>query len=354
MTWALNGTTAGGSDWPSPQLSECYADEIVIGLVNNMPDGAFRTTENQIRSLLLTAAPAGIKFRLQLFALPQISRDRSIRKDIEERYDDAEQIDRHKVDAVIVTGAEPKEAELQNEVYWEGLTTLIDWARANTLSAVWSCLACHAVVQHLDAIPRQKYPQKLSGVYRSERSAEHAILAHLGTSWSVPHSRMNSLSEASLAANGYEVVSRLSAGGPDMFVKDVGSLFVCLQGHPEYDRDTLLREYRRDVHRYLDGTTSSYPEIPVAYFDPRDQRLLCKLKDLMMSYRPSRCPPFPDLFGFTDYSWRSSAVRLYRGWLEWLVLQCASAGWQAQSHFTSLQTSPMRADAAVAPRLAVR
>jgi len=354
MTWAFNGPTTSGYNQLPPRLSGCYPNEIVIGLVNNMPDGAFRTTENQIRSLLLTAAPAGIKFRLQLFALPQIARDRSIRKDIEERYEDAERIDRHKVDAVIVTGAEPKEAELQNEVYWEGLTTLIDWARANTFSAIWSCLACHAVVQHLDGIPRQRYPKKLSGIYRSERSAEHVILAHLGTSWSVPHSRMNSLAEVSLAAKGYEVISRLEAGGPDMFVKDVGSLFICLQGHPEYDRDTLLREYRRDVNRYLDGTASPYPDIPEAYFDPRDQRLLCKLKDLMTSYRPSRCPPFPYLFGFTDYSWRSSAVRLYRGWLEWLVLQCASACWQDEAHFASLQPGPVRGDAAHAPQLAVR
>jgi homoserine O-succinyltransferase/O-acetyltransferase len=326
MTWPHYMPPAGEDESSIVRRQECGGSpEVVIGLVNNMPDGAFRTTENQIRSLLFAAAPLDTKICLRLFTLPQIKRDASIRIDIDERYDDADRIGEHRLDAVIVTGAEPIAPALENEAYWTGLTGLIEWARTNTLSAIWSCLAGHAVVLYLDAITRQPYPKKLSGIYRCEKSAEHPILAHLGASWSVPHSRKNGLSEPDLAANGYEVLSRSVAGGPDIFVKDVGSLFICLQGHPEYDRDTLLREYRRDAYRFLDGSSMAFPDIPESYFHPRDLRLLWKFRDLITTGSASGRPDFPNLFGFADYSWRNSSVSLYRGWLEWLVTQQAAA-----------------------------
>jgi homoserine O-succinyltransferase/O-acetyltransferase len=325
MTWPPYMPPASEGEPSIMRRQACGSQEIAIGLVNNMPDGAFRTTENQIRSLLFAAAPVGTKICFRLFTLPQIRRDASIRIDIDERYDNADRIGEHRLDALIVTGAEPTASTLENEVYWTGLTGLIEWAQANTISAIWSCLAGHAVALYLDAITRQPYPKKLSGIYRCEKSSDHPILAHLGPSWPVPHSRKNGLSELNLVANGYEVLSRSAAGGPDVFVKDVGSLFICLQGHPEYDRDTLLREYRRDAYRFLDGTSMSFPDIPENYFDPRDLRLLWKFRDLITTGSAPARPDFPDLFGFADYSWRSSAISLYQGWLEWLVVQQAAS-----------------------------
>ena len=44
-----------------------------------------------------------------------------------------------------------------------------------------------------------------------------------------------------------------------MFVKQTRSLFIFFQGHPEYEETTLLREYRRDVGRFLRGQQPHYP-----------------------------------------------------------------------------------------------
>ena len=52
-------------------MSECPASEppLVIGLVNNMPDGALKATEEQFGDLLHEAAgPAGIRLPEILFA----------------------------------------------------------------------------------------------------------------------------------------------------------------------------------------------------------------------------------------------------------------------------------------------
>jgi homoserine O-succinyltransferase len=44
-----------------------------------------------------------------------------------------------------------------------------------------------------------------------------------------------------------------------------GIRYVFLQGHPEYFADTLLREYRRDVRRFLSGAAEVYPTVPQDY-----------------------------------------------------------------------------------------
>ena len=51
-------------------------DALVIGLVNNMPDGAFKTTERQFRELL-TFARGDTPIRLRLFSLPEAGARRS-------------------------------------------------------------------------------------------------------------------------------------------------------------------------------------------------------------------------------------------------------------------------------------
>ena len=45
------------------------------------------------------------------------------------------------LDAIIVTGAEPKAASLTEEPYWNAFTQVVDWASENTVSSAFSCLA---------------------------------------------------------------------------------------------------------------------------------------------------------------------------------------------------------------------
>ena len=47
------------------------------------------------------------------------------------------------------------------------------------------------------------------------------------------------------------MLTRVGEAGVDMFAKDEPHLALCFQGHPEYDGDTLAREFRRDVGRAL-------------------------------------------------------------------------------------------------------
>jgi homoserine O-succinyltransferase len=85
----------------------------------------------------------------------------------------------------------------------------------------------------------------------------------------VPHSRLNTLSESELMAKGYRVLARLTGGDVDSFTREFPgkSLFLFLQGHPEYGAETLGREYLRDIGRFLRGEREDRPAIPEQYFD---------------------------------------------------------------------------------------
>ena len=294
-----------------------HGEPIVIGLVNNMPDGALKTTERQFKELL-AAAGTGIGVRLRVFSLPNVPRGEAIRAYIDENYEDISKLWQGGVDGLIVSGTEPRAPNLSEEPYWPNLTELIDWAQANTRSSIWSCLAAHAAVYYLDGVKRQGFAQKLSGVFECAKVADHAILAATPQSWSIPHSRSNDLPESALVARGYQILTRSPQAGADMFVKDGRSLFLYLQGHPEYDPQALLLEYRRDIGRYLRGERDQYPLMPQGYFGAQIATQLAALQRRALTQRRIELlEEFPAVDMTTDsqHSWRAAAVRIYTNWL---------------------------------------
>ncbi len=114
-------------------------------------------------------------------------------------------------------------------------TRVIDWAADNTRSTIFSCLAAHAAVLHLDGIKRVPLGQKLSGVFDCAVVADDPLLEGLGPELRVPHSRLNDLAAQELSAHGYRILTSSPRVGADMFVRQQKSLFVFLQGHPEYE-----------------------------------------------------------------------------------------------------------------------
>jgi homoserine O-succinyltransferase len=227
------------------------------------------------------------------------------------------------LDGLIVTGTEPRAPALQDEPYWPTLTKLVDWAEDHAISTVWSCLAAHAAVLHIDGIGRRAFGEKLSGVFDCMKAMDHPIVAGTPSRWRVPHSRYNELPEEALVSSGYCILSRLPGTGVDMFVKQRRSLFLFVQGHLEYDPGALLREYRRDIRRFLAGERDTYPEMPRGYFDEdaaaalaafRQQALGNRGIDLHMSF-----PAITE--GNLAHAWRAPAVRIYANWLSYLVEQ---------------------------------
>jgi len=282
-----------------------------------MPDAALQTTERQFLTHLVAGADQ-FDLRAHLFSLPGIPRAGAMRDRVKTRYLDYAVLRELHMDALIVTGAVPNAGSLANEPFWTHMVDLVDWATTNTLSVLWSCLSAHAMVLHLDGIERCRLPRKLSGLYPIETCDDDPLLAGIGQTMFIPHSRYNDLPEEALRAAGYTILSRSDAAGLDMFQKATPSLFIGLQGHPEYDGDTLMREYRRDVLQYLAKEREDFPDLPANYFNPATEQLLTTFAHQARSERtPALAEEFPDLRAMIPHIgiWHPAATKIFRNWI---------------------------------------
>jgi homoserine O-succinyltransferase/O-acetyltransferase len=297
------------------------SEPLELAVVNNMPDPALRSTERQFREVIEGAAD-GRKLRVHFFSFPELIRGPEGRAYVAAHYEPIDQLWAGRFDGLVVTGAEPRTDVISDELYWNSLTRLIDRAADHTTSTIWSCLAAHAAVLHLDGVERQRYASKLHGVFACASATEHPLVAGLSGEWRFPHSRLNTLPSDRLTAAGYDILSVSDDAGADAFVKSYGSLFLFLQGHPEYDPGALYREYRRDVGRFLEGTVNRYPPVPRDYLDVEATRAV---EEFRGHAECDRRPELLDRFPVMDpsrqllHSWRGAAVRLYSNWLDYLA-----------------------------------
>jgi homoserine O-succinyltransferase/O-acetyltransferase len=303
-------------------------DPLVIGLINNMPDKALASTERQFRALLHAAA-GELPISLRLFALAEVPRSDAGRRHIASNYEDIAALREADLDGLIVTGTEPRGCCcVADEPCWRTLTQLVDWAADAAVPSIWSCLAAHAAVYYLDGVPRRTLSAKMSGVFECVRTTDHPIADGM-VRWSTPHSRLNELPTADLVAQGYDILSVTADGGVDLFTARHQPGFLFTQGHPEYDAEALLREYRRDVGRFLAGTIDHYPEIPDGYLDRAALDALLTFRDQALAGREIvSIEGFPFAIARRKLTcfWRKGAVRLYANWLSCLAAECSAGG----------------------------
>lgn len=244
-----------------------------------------------------------------------------------------------RLDGLIVTGSEPAAQSLTDEPNWSELASLVDWATENTNSVIWSCLAAHAAVYRLDGVPRRRLPDKLFGLFECEPAGGGGLAAGLaqglpGRFWA-PHSRWNDVCSdiQALSGLGYVPLIRSQSAGTDAFFKQLGSLFIFCQGHPEYESDSLLLEYRRDVARFLRRESELYPDAPRDYFSRDAEADLNEFRERAVDHREEELLeefPFAKLSQYVTTSWRAEALGLYRNWLRYLserkTAMCKTAG----------------------------
>ncbi len=291
--------------------------QLVVGLVNNMPDSALTATETQFTQLLGAAAES-LTVHLRFCYLPEVTRGPDAFEHLKDVYWHIEEILKGPLDGLIVTGLEPRALRLADEPYWPRLSDLLDWAESHTFSSIWSCLAAHAAVQRLDGIERVRLEHKRFGVFRHDVLPGHPLVHGIGSSVATPHSRWNDLPAAQLRGAGYTTLLTSPEAGADLFIKQSRSLLVFFQGHPEYEETTLLREYRRDVGRYLRAEQTNYPNLPHGYFSSAAVALLHEFRDRALAARSvSLLSSFPlqAVASGLNTGWSAAAAQIYRNWL---------------------------------------
>ncbi len=232
---------------------------LVVGVVNNAPAAAFRATERRFARALREAAPGPVT--VHTYVLPELHPDPAACSQERHAHLSLQTLRSVPPDALVITGAEPRACMLRQEVYWQSLTQVIDWARARRMPLLLSCLAAHAGALHLGGVPRRRLARKCIGVF--------PLLHHdgqdtqdAGACFHAPHSRWNELRADDLRQAGYRVVTSSAQAGVDMFLDPDDDGVVFLNSHPEYDAATLIEEHCRDVRRTLRGEQDFYPDLP--------------------------------------------------------------------------------------------
>jgi len=298
---------------------------IEIALVNNMPDQAIEATIEQFASLLRAGA-RDLNFRLRLYSMAGTTRSETARSLIAQTHEAIDMLYARGADALVVTGAEPRAPQLTREPYWDEFAQLVAWARVNTYGALWSCLAAHGAVLALDGIERRREEHKISGVFACETTLNDWTMQGAPRVIQVPHSRYNGLAREDLECCGYRVSSFSREVGVNNFWRREPSLFLFMQGHPEYGANTLLREFRRDALRYINEETAIFPPTPANYFSAVAVSGIADLRDTADTTRRMRFLERMSALLEAEAPqaiWRVYAERLYRNFLSQIAFEKA-------------------------------
>ena len=195
-------------------------------------------------------------------------------------------------DGLVITGAPVELMPFEEVDYWPELCEIMEWSKTNVHSTLHICWGAQAGLYYHYGIPKRTLDKKLFGVFEHTVEDPNFILFRgFDDTFMVPHSRNTTVDRKDIeAVPGLKVLAASPEAGV-YAVKTEQSRQVFVMGHAEYDRDTLKKEYLRDVAAGVDI------QLPKNYFPDND---------------PSRDPLV---------SWRSCAHLLYGNWLNYCVYQ---------------------------------
>jgi len=296
-----------------------------IALLNMMPDAALKATDRQFLRLLSGHDDVSL-FR---YTYPEISRSKKALEYVEQAYQSEDEIRVMNPDAVIITGANVSDPRLEIQSFWKPLQETMAWTNDTGCPVLCSCLSSHAVMQFWYGERRLALPQKIWGVFEHEVVAgDHVLATGLPAVVPVPQSRFNEITVTQFQAAGFDVIIADSTAGVHLAANKDNSL-VLMQGHPEYDDVSLLKEYKREVGLFVDGLRDDYPPMPEFILEPEGLGILethqqSIEKASVGGGASKKTMKFPELEvkPFLTHQWNDSAKQVFDNWL--IALRCHS------------------------------
>ncbi len=292
--------------------------ELHIGFLNMMPDAAFTATERQFLRLIANSNQIA-QFNFHPFTISVDKRSPEIQQYVANYYEDFEQLKQEGLDAIIVTGANVVNHKIEGEDFWQPLAEVIDWSYNHVASILCSCLASHAVLKLKYNIDRQPLREKCWGLFSHTVSdSTHPLIHGMNSRFDVCHSRYNDISSEAIKVKGLKVLVESEEAGVHIAVSEDGFRIVFLQGHPEYDKESLLKEYKREVQRFIGGERD-YPIFPANYLSLQAKAILKEHQiQILQAISSGEMPPeFPEqhIIQLLHNSWKDSANAFTNRWL---------------------------------------
>lgn len=258
-----------------------------IALLNLMPTKT--ETETQLLRLLGNT-PLQVDVEL-LHPASHVSKNTSSSY-LQKYYKTFDQVKGQRFDGLIITGAPVEKLPFEEVDYWTEMCRIMDWTRTNVYSTLYICWGAQAGLYYHYGIEKHPLHEKLSGIYNHQvLNPYHLLMRGFDDNYFAPHSRYTTVYLEDVKAHRELLPLAVSDIAGLHIVAEKGGRRIFVTGHAEYDRDTLAKEYFRDVNRGLE------PKIPYNYFPGGD---------------PAKTPAF---------TWRSNAHLLVSNWLNYYVYQ---------------------------------
>lgn len=198
----------------------------------------------------------------------------------------------NRYDGMIITGAPVEHLEYEEVDYWDELCEIMEWSKKNVYSTFHICWGAQAGLYYHYGIKKHNLDKKMFGVFlHRSLDVTHPLMRGLDDEYYVPHSRHTEIRRQDIAqVKELQIISYSDVAGVHI-VSDMDCRQFFVTGHSEYDRDTLAKEYFRDVAKGLDI------EKPQGYFPNDDDRLVPVM------------------------NWKSSASLIFSNWLNYFVYQ---------------------------------
>lgn len=204
-------------------------------------------------------------------------------------YEDVKDV---KYDGLIITGAPVELMEFEEVDYWDELVKIMDWANKNVTSTLFICWAAQAALYHHYGINKIPLKEKLFGIYsHSVHHRKVPLVRGFDDSFCIPHSRHTTVAREDIEKNPQiTILSDSEEAGIFLAMAEEGKQ-IFMFGHPEYDRMTLDKEYKRDKAKNL----------PI---------------DIPDNYYPDDNPENKPVM-----TWRAHSNAIYTNWLNYYVYQ---------------------------------
>ena len=207
-------------------------------------------------------------------------------------YTTFDQVRDRNFDGLIITGAPVENLEFNQVDYWDELCQIMEWSKTHVHSTLHICWGAQAGLYYHYGIEKRTLPKKLFGVFDHHvLKPSSPLFRGFDDVFAAPNSRYTEVWESDiLKVPELELIAKGEESGV-FAVKSTDSRRFFIMGHPEYDPDTLAREYFRDEAKGLPI------DVPAHYFPDDD---------------PTRAP---------IVRWRAAGQLLYTNWLNYYVYQ---------------------------------
>ena len=152
-------------------------------------------------------------------------------------------------DALVITGAPVEKLPFKNVAYWNELTEIIDWSMTHCFRRLGVCWGAQALLSHLFGIEKHECEEKHSGIFQHLINTSDRLMHGFVQNFPMPVSRYTEIRKSDLV-DGLTVIAENDECGVGIIKNSKnGDLFIT--NHIEYDGNTLLNEYQRDLEEEI-------------------------------------------------------------------------------------------------------